>query len=170
VSEVASTAAHVTADGPLARALAQRGVAAGQPEDALVLDASAAAPASWDELEAELVEAYRLSRRAVAAGAPVVYVVDGAAVYGHAPPLRAALASGLLGGARSLAAEGRRKGIPAHAVTVARADAGAAGPDADRSADAWSQAADAIAWLLRSRPPTGQLLHCDPTHVGRPPA
>jgi hypothetical protein len=156
VSEATTTAAHVTSDGPLGRALAERGIAAGEPEDALVLDASASAPTAWDELEAELVAAYRLSRRAVAAGAPVVYVVDGAAVYGHTPPLRAALATGLLGGARSLAAEGRRKGIPAHAVTVAPG--------------AGEQAADLVAWLLRSSPPTGQLLHCDPTHVGRPPA
>ncbi len=157
VSQAPPATAHVSADGPLARALAERGIAPGTPEDALVLDAGASAPASWDELEAELLAAYRLSRQAFAARAPVVYVVDGAAVYGHAPPLSAALATGLLGGARSLAAEGQRHAIPAHVVTVAPGGAG-------------EEAADAVAWLLRSDPPSGQLLHCDTTHVGRPAA
>lgn len=148
-------AAHVTGAGPLAKALEQRGVRAGEPEEALVLDAGASAPGSWEELEAGLLGAYRLSRRALAAGAPTIYVLDGAALFGHAPPLHAALASALLGGARSLAAEGERHGIPTHVVTVGRDDAGD-GPS------------EVVEWLLRSAPPTGQLLHCDPTHVGRP--
>ncbi|NLT07289.1 MAG: hypothetical protein GXY03_13410 [Solirubrobacterales bacterium] len=150
-------AAHVTGDGALATALRERGLAGGEPEDALVLDAAAADPSSWAELEAELLAAYRLSQRAVAAGAPVVYVVDGAAVYGHAAPLRAALATGLLGGARSLAAEGRRDGVPAHAVT------------ADPSAPV-APVADTVAWLLAGGAATGQLVHCDDVHVGRPAA
>jgi hypothetical protein len=147
-------AAHVTGDGTLAAGLRSRGVLEGAPEDGLVLDASAAQPGSWAEVEAALLEVFQLSRRAMIASAPIVYVVDGPAVYGHARPLPAALATAMLGGARSLAVEGARAGTPVHAVTTA------AGADA----------ADAVEWLLRSGPPSGQLVHCDPTHVGRPAA
>jgi hypothetical protein len=144
---------HVTDEGALAAGLRARGFAAGETESALVVDASACAPGSWADLERELLDTFRLSRRAMTAGAPIVYVVDGKALYGHADPLAASLAMALLGGARSLAAEGARAGTPVHAVT--------AGDDTDA-------VVEAVASLLRGDLPSGQLLHADVTHVGRP--
>ncbi len=150
-------AARVDDDGSLAAALAAHGVAPGGDEDALVFDASDLDPQSWQQLEDDLLRAYRSSRQAMTARAPIVYVLDGPSVYGHGSPLRSALATGLLGGARSLAAEGRRHGILAHAVTV----------DGDVDIDA---RAATVAALLRSGSATGQLVHCDAVHVGRPAA
>lgn len=149
----ATKTAHVTGDGALAASLAAHGYAASEPEQALVLDASHSEPRTWDDMEAQLLDAFHLSRRAMTAGAPIVYVVDGEALYGHRDPLPAALATGLVGGARSLAAEGARAGTPVYIVT---------GGDDPKTV------ADAVDWLLRSKPPTGQLLHADLAHVGRP--
>jgi hypothetical protein len=147
-------AAHVTVGGALAAGLREHGFADGEPESGLVLDASACAPESWADVERELLEAFHLSRRAMTTGARIVYVVDGQALYGHADPLAASLATALLGGARSLAAEGARAGTPVHAVTAGE-DTGAL--------------VDAVASLLLGEMPSGQLIHTDPTHVGRPP-
>ncbi len=152
-----SIPARIDDRGPLSAALADHGVVPGDDDAALVFDASDLDPRGWDELEADLLRAYRLSRQAMTARAPVVYVLDGPSVYGHGSPLRSALATGLLGGVRSLAAEGRCHGIAAHAVTV------------DATVDAPARAA-AVAALLRDRPATGQLVHCDAVHVGRPAA
>lgn len=148
--------AHVRGEA-LAHALRERGLAGGEPEQGLVLDVHEADPASWQELEHLLVGAYELSRRAFAAAAPVVYVLDEASLYGHRSPLQAMLATGLLGGMRSLAAEGRRDAVPAHAVTL----------DDPGQLPA---AADAVLWLLTRRRTTGQVHHCGLTHVGRPAA
>lgn len=140
----------------LVAALAAAGIEQGGAEQGLVF-APAGEIAGPPELEQVLLDAYRLSQEAMAAQAPIVYAVDGPALYGHAGALDAALATGLLGGARSLAAEAMRKDFPVHAVTAAE------------DCDPRSLAA-AIAWLLRSAPGTGQVIHVDSTHVGRPPA
>jgi hypothetical protein len=141
----------------LAVALRERGVVDGEPEEGLVLDLHDADPASWEELEELLVEAFALSKRAFAGAAPVVYVIDEASLYGHRSPLRAMLANGLLGGIRSLAAEGSRDGIPAHAVTL------------DDPAQL-SLAADAVLWLLSHPGASGQAHHCGVAHLARPAA
>lgn len=143
--------------GALAEALAGHEVAGGEPEDGLVLDLHEAEPASWEELEELLVDAYALSKRAFANGAPVVYVLDEASLYGHRGTLRSMLATGLLGGARSLAAEGGRDGVPANAVTLD--DPGQLG-----------LAADSVLWLLDHPEASGQVHHCGSAHVGRPAA
>jgi hypothetical protein len=126
-------------------------------DDALVIDVAAVDPSSWDEVEAILVDTYQRSRKAMAIQAPIVYVLSGPAVYGHATPLASALAAGLLGGARSLAIEGVRKGVRVHALTLA--------PDPDLDV-----AASMIKWMLSDATPSGQVVHCDATHLGRPPA
>lgn len=148
-------AARVKGDGAVAAILQRAGEAEGGVDAPLVLDAGSADPQSWADVENQLLDAFRLSREAMGAGAASVFVVNGEAAYGHAAPLRAALATALLGGVRSLAVEGQRKRIPAHAVTVAR--------DGDPDV-----AAEAVRYLLGAGVPTGQLLHCDATHIGRP--
>jgi hypothetical protein len=66
------------------------------------------------------------------------------------------LATGLLGGVRSVAAEGRRSGAAAHAVVVD-------GPDEA------GDAAEAVLWLLSRPRLNGQVIRCGRTHVARPP-
>jgi hypothetical protein len=73
----------------------------------------------WDAAEDELTEAFLLTQNAAADGAPVVYLVDTHAVLGRSAPLDAAVATGLLGGARALAFETRRA---AGYATVVAAD------------------------------------------------
>jgi len=122
----------------------------------LVYDASASDPADWAALEAELDEVFRLTQQAVLAGEPIVYVVHEPAIWGHVGPLRAALATALMGGMRSAAVEGARSGLAANAVAT------------DEGVDP-AQLAAAIEFLLASGL-TGQLITCGTTHLGRPAA
>lgn len=146
-------AVFVAAEDGLAAALGEAGLSAGEPEQGLVFSAAGKSPRTWGEVEPILLEAFELSKRAIAARAPIVYVVDGDALYGHAKPAAAALATGLLGGARSLAAEGVRHAIPVNAVSAG------GGEDARTAA--------AVVTLLGGEG-SGQLLHVDATHIGRP--
>lgn len=122
----------------------------------LVYDASASDPADWDALEKELDEVFRLTQEAVLAGDPIVYVVHEPSIWGHAAPLRAALATALMGGARSAAVEGARNGLAANVVAT------------DERVDP-AQLANTIDFLLTSGL-TGQVLTCGTTHLGRPAA
>jgi hypothetical protein len=122
----------------------------------LVYDASGSDPADWAALEAELDDVFRMTQEAVLAGEPIVYVVHEPSVWGHAAPLRAALATALMGGARSAAVEGARSGLAANVVAT------------DESVDS-TQLADTIEFLLTSGL-TGQVLTCGTTHLGRPAA
>ncbi len=158
MTEVAASPKRLCVRGSaVAAALRERGVTDGEPEQGLVLDLHDADPQSWQQLEQLLVDAYALSKRAFAAGAPVVYVLDEASLYGHRSPLRAMLATGLLGGVRSLAAEGNRDGIVANAVTL---------DDSGQLA----LAAEAVLWLLSHPAASGQVHNCGSAHIGRPAA
>ena len=158
MTEVAATTRQLSVRGAaLAAALRERGAADGEPEQGLVLDLHDADPTSWPQLEELLVDAYVLSKRAFAAAAPVVYVLDEASLYGHRSPLRAMLATGLLGGVRSLAAEGSRDGLAANAVTF----------DDPSQLDF---VAESALWLLSQPGASGQVHHCGSAHLGRPAA
>jgi len=122
----------------------------------LVYDASASDPVDWAALEAELDEVFRLTQEAVLSGEPIVYVIHEPAVWGHATPLRSALATALMGGMRSAAVEGARAGLTANVVAT------------DDNVDP-AQLADTIEFLQTSGL-TGQLLTCGTTHLGRPAA
>lgn len=126
------------------------------PGPGLVYDASASDPADWAALEAELDEVFRLTQESVLGGAPIVYIVHEPSIWGHDAPLRAALATALLGGMRSAAVELVRAGIGANAVAV--------GDDADPVA-----VGRCVDFLLDSEL-TGQLLTLGSTHLGRPAA
>lgn len=122
----------------------------------MIYDASTSDPADWPALEAELDEVFRLTQEAVLAGEPIVYVVHEPSIWGHAAPLRAALATALMGGARSAAVEGARNGLAANVVAT----------DADVDP---AQLADTIDFLLSSGL-TGQVLTLGTAHLGRPAA
>ncbi len=122
----------------------------------LVYDASEIDPHDWEELEAELGAVFRLTQEAVREGSPIVYVVHEPSIWGHGPPLRAALATALLGGMRSAAVELTRAGLPANVVAVGD------GADATR-------VARAVLFLLDGDL-TGQVIMAGVTHLGRPAA
>lgn len=122
----------------------------------MIYDASTSDPADWDALEAELDEVFRLTQEAVLAGEPIVYVVHEPSVWGHAAPLRAALATALMGGARSAAVEGARAGLAANVVAT--------------DADVDPAQLDATIEFLLTSGLTGQVLTCGTTHLGRPAA
>lgn len=148
--EISASGLTVAGGQRLAAGLAELGATG------LVYDASASDPQTWDELAAELDEVFRLTQAAVAATAPIVYVVHEPAIWGHESPLRSALATALLGGMRSAAIELVRKGIAANAVALAGDD------EVDR-------AVRSIALLLGSGL-SGQTLTCSSAHLGRPAA
>ena len=143
----------------LAEALARAGVADEPGATAVVYDPVTGPLASWADVEGALTRAFHLAADAKREAAPIVFVVDGAAVYGHTGALPAMLANGLLGAMRNQAVEGQRKGIPAYAVTASSA------LDADLAS-----VAQAVAWALSGAPPSGQVLHGDDPHIGRPAA
>jgi hypothetical protein len=121
-----------------------------------VYDASSSAPNSWPELEAELDDVFALTKAAVLEGAPILYIVREAAIWGHAAPLPSALATALLGGMRSAAVELARAGIAANALAVGDHD------DPERVVR--------VAAFLLGGDLTGQLLTSGDTHLGRPAA
>lgn len=122
----------------------------------MIYDASTSDPADWAALEAELDEVFRLTQEAVLAGEAIVYVVHEPAIWGHSSPLRAALATALMGGARSAAVEGARSGLAANVVAT------------DDAVDP-TQLQDTVDFLLTSGL-TGQVITCGTTHLGRPAA
>jgi hypothetical protein len=122
----------------------------------LVYDASTLDPSDWPELEAELNRIFQLSQEAVLAGVPVVYVIHEPSIWGHDAPLRAALATALMGGMRSGAIETARAGVAFNAIAVS--------DDVDLA-----DLARNVSFLLASSL-TGQLLTAGSTHLGRPAA
>jgi NAD(P)-dependent dehydrogenase (short-subunit alcohol dehydrogenase family) len=121
----------------------------------LVFDASAAEPVDWDALDAILTEAFLACQEAMTERQRIVMVLHEPSLYGHTGELRSALAAGLLGGARSLAVEGRRHDIAVNAVATGEEDL--------------VQVAGTIAWLLSQDGLSGQLICCGTVHLGRPP-
>jgi len=109
--------------------------------------------ADWEAVEDELAEAFNRTREAWLAGTPVVYVVRTQAVLGRAAPLDAAVAAGLVAGARALAFEGQRD--HRYATVIAAAD------------DVASEAiAEAVAFAVTSRSALGQVLTLGSEHLG----
>ncbi len=111
--------AHVHAPpgcGWLVPALRDAGLGSGEPEDGLIFAQRSEGLTSFDDVEAEMTESFRLTRRAASAGAPALYVVCIADLLGQRGSLAAMLANGLLSAARSMALEGRRDGRIANAL------------------------------------------------------
>ena len=108
----------------------------------------------WADVAAELDRVYARSRAAAQAGSGVVYVVHSDDLLGRRGPGNAMAATGVLSGARTLAVEGRKKGIPANVVAVQ--------DDSDLDATArWIVAA------LEHDGPTGELIRIGGTHIGK---
>jgi hypothetical protein len=141
---------------PLGAALADAGVESAGPEpgDGLVFMAEPPAGEGFAAIEAELLECYWLSRRAAAAGAPVVYVVAAAHLLGQGGVAGGILAGALLSGMRALAMEGAREGMRANVVAF--------GDPLDVPAVArW------VAALLRDESVSGELVRLGAAHLGK---
>lgn len=106
---------------------------------------------TWEEVEAELVEAFRLTKEAAATGEPVVYLVHAADLLGQRGAPRAMLACALLSAARALALEGRRAGVRANVLAYERPE----------RLERWLRA------LLADEDVTGELVRLGSAHVGK---
>ncbi|GHB73762.1 hypothetical protein GCM10010377_75200 [Streptomyces viridiviolaceus] len=107
----------------------------------------------WRQVEDELTEAFLLSREAMAVEAPVVYLLRSPAILGRSGPLDSAVAAGLVGGARALAFEGRRRGRYATVIGV----------DGDEPPD---RVAEAVTFALTTRAAAGQVVMLGHEHLG----
>ena len=109
--------------------------------------------ADWSAVEDELTEAFHLAQGASAADAPVVFVVDSAAMLGRGGPLDSMVATGLVSGARTLAFEGLRKERYVGIIATDRSE---------RAGDL----GDAVRFALSSRAGHGQVLTLGTGHAG----
>ena len=126
------------------------------PDGALVFVADPAIGEDWAAVLAEFREAFDLTRAALGAGAPVVYVVDQRDLLGQRSPAAAMAATGLLSGARSAAFEMRKAGVPVNVVATEETSP----PEA---VAAW------VERLLAPGPggPTGELVRLGGDHLGK---
>lgn len=127
---------------------------AGLPERGLVFVTDATIGDGWEEVAAELTEAFLMSRQAGVAGVPIVYVVDGAALLGQSGTGPAMVACGLLSAARSAAIEGRKGGVGVNVLALE--------PDTEpQSVAVW------CGRLLEGDGPTGELIRLGGAHLGK---
>lgn len=145
--------AHLRIPESLAGAFAAAGCGHGPAESGLVFAAGEVGD-GWEEVLAELTEAFHLSRSAAIAGAPVVYVVHNDDLLGRRGPGPAMVATGLLSAARTLAFEGRKAGVAANVLAI-EADS------APESVARWALR------LLEPDGPSGEVLHLGSLHVGK---
>ncbi|MBV6759811.1 hypothetical protein [Rhodococcus opacus] len=144
---------RVRADDPqLHEALTGAGPSGTDPGDGLVFVARTGLR-EWAETEDELAHAFDMTRETAAAGGAVVYVVRSAALLGRTEPLDAAVAAGLLSGARALALERRKH--RGYATVVAVTD------DVDTKS-----VADAVDLLMATRGANGQPFVLGEEHLG----
>lgn len=109
---------------------------------------------TWSMAAAELQSAFELTKKAAAAGEPVVYVVWSDALLGRTGAGNAMVATGLLSAARTLAAELMRHGVPVNVLGVA----------SDTPTDS------IVTWirhLLEPAGPTGELVQLGGTQIGK---
>jgi hypothetical protein len=109
---------------------------------------------AWEEVLAELTQAFEASRASARAGESFVYVVRQDDLLGRRGAGTAMVAAGLLSAARTAALEGTRKGWTANVVAYDE--------DADRAVvENWAKR------LLDSDGVTGELIRVGPGHVGK---
>ena len=124
------------------------------PDNALVFVARVDLAAEWNAVMGELQEAFDLSQEAARSQGPVVYVVDGDDLLGRRGTGQAMVACGLLSGARTLALETARSGVPVNVLAVSED----ASPDL---VGTWVQS------LCREGGPSGELIRLGGNHLGK---
>ena len=137
-------------DGDLADALNSLRL----PDSALVFVADSAVPDAWMAVLDELTAAYQLSRAAVRAGGPIVYLVESDDLLGRRGIGSAMVACGLLSAARTLALETARAGSPVNVMALGAATT-------RDSVAAW------VELLCAPNGPNGELIRLGADHVGK---
>lgn len=137
---------------PLREALHERGFETGEPEHGLIF--GSAPPHDWRDVERELVECYRLTRRAARTCAPILYVIRQGDLFGWNGSTSAMVAGALVSAARALAMEGQKRN---HLVNVLSYDE-TIGPE--RIAY-WIEA------IFRGSDASGNLIHVGLGHIGK---
>ena len=143
---------RVPSAGPLEDALAEAFQRASADQG--VVFVAAEVSDQWSDVAAELGEAFELTRGATRAGRPVVFIVASADLLGQRGAGPAMVACGLLSGARTLAFENRKHGIPANVLATE--------PD--------SAPEDVARWarrLFEENGPSGELVRLGAGHVGK---
>jgi hypothetical protein len=139
---------------PLARALARAGVSSSSdPANPLVFELVPPGD-HWDDVAELLARVYEESRAAAQAGSAVVYVVHSDDLLGRRGAGNAMVATGALSAARTLAFEGRKKGVPTNVIAI----------EDDSDLDA---AARWIVSALEPGGPTGELIRIGGGHIGK---
>lgn len=107
----------------------------------------------WPTIRIVLLEAFRLTQQAVAAGEPVVYVIANDDLLGRNGPGAAALAAGLLSAARSAGIELAGAAIPINVLAIEE--------------DATVEEVRAWVLALLAGRVQGELVHLGPGHLGK---
>lgn len=135
-------------------AFEQAGWSDGEPAAGLVFWTDPEVGEDWEAVEAELMEAFRLTQAAARASAPVVYVVRQADLLGQRGAGPAMAACGLLSAARTAAVEGLRGGMTVNVLAV----------------EEETPPQLVAAWALRlcqPEAPTGELVRLGSSHLGK---
>jgi hypothetical protein len=151
---VSRVQAHLRVPRSTLGAFEEAGWSDGGPGDGLVFWTDPEVGEDWEAVQAELMEAFRLTQAAARASAPVVYVVRQADLLGQRGAGPAMAACGLLSAARTAAIEGLRSGGTVNVLAV----------DEDTPPQL------VAAWALRlCQPdaPTGELVRLGPSHLGK---
>ncbi len=144
----------MTASDATAARVALRELVAALPADGPAAFAPPEPLEMWGEAEDALVEAFHATQAAAREGRPIVYVVRAGDVLGHGEPLAAAVAVGLVSGARAVGVEGVER--------AGRASVLACDDDADAA-----QVARGVALLADEAVGPGQVLFAGTAHVGK---
>ena len=109
----------------------------------------------WEDVQSELEDAFTASAQAATEEVPVVYLVSSDALLGRTGVGNAMVATALLSGARTLALELRKAGVPVNVIgTSSDTDVG--------------EVAHWVRQLLtRSGGPTGELIQLGGTQIGK---
>lgn len=109
---------------------------------------------SWDEVSAELTEAFVGSREAARGENSFIYIVSNDDLLGRNGAARAMASAGLVSGARTAALEGSRKGWTANVIAY------------DNTVAPQDIVARAIS-VLNDGLITGEVIHVGPGHIGK---
>ena len=108
----------------------------------------------WPSVRLILLEAFRLTQLAVKAQEPIVYVISTDDLLGRNGPGSAAVAAGLVAGARTAGLELAKVGLPINVLAI---DDETSGEQVER----W------VLHLLESGGPQGELIHLGTGHLGK---
>jgi len=108
----------------------------------------------WNEIIAELTEAFEMTRDAMQHERGIVYIVHHADLLGQRGAGPAMVATGLLSGARTAAFEGRKAGIPVNVLAID-------GDEPAQTLATWCRN------LLERGGPTGELVRLGGSHLGK---